>query len=276
MARPPFFIRELKRPPNEDGGFIFTPKKQSLRQIINNGFQAERELFAQNQTRINEKNRNENRILNLSNNLDSIRTYSWQAIFEFSSDQERLAGDIPIFTLAIKNIEFPSYIQDKTNLSIDGKTLGILYGLSSEKTFRLTVQDLYRGNGSILGYLFNKQYIPNSDAVAGGSFNLRILKYTTDGELFEILAFSGCTIFGYKLGNYDYHKNEMQEYLLEISYDSFMQAPSNYADKTVSEIINIGVESIRPVPSSSRSNTVETSTEGQQNSNTPFTPTSSK
>jgi hypothetical protein len=144
--------------------------------------------------------------------------------------------------------------------------------LSSEKTFRLTVQDLYRGNGSILGYLFNKKYIPNSDAVAGGSFNLRILKYTTDGELFEILAFSGCTIFGYKLGNYDYHKNEMQEYLLEISYDSFMQAPSNYADKTVSEIINIGVESIRPVPA----NNVETVIERQRNGNTPFTPTSSK
>jgi len=273
MARPPFFIRELKRSPIEDTSWekssYFTNTKDFTQKLLKNPRLTEIKVIEQ---AVNTKNRNENRILNLSNNLDSTRAYSWQAIFEFSLDQERLAGDIPIFTLAIKNIEFPSYIQDKTNLSIDGKTLGILYGLSSEKTFRLTVQDLYRGNGSILGYLFNKKYIPNSDAVAGGSFNLRILKYTTDGELFEILAFSGCTIFGYKLGNYDYHKNEMQEYLLEISYDSFMQAPSNYADKTVSEIINIGVESIRPVPA----NDVKTIIEEQQNDNTPFTPTSSK
>jgi hypothetical protein len=237
MARPPFFIRELKRPPNEDGGFIFTPKKQSLRQIIKGGITSERELFAQNQTRITEKNRNENRILNLSNNLDSIRTYSWQAIFEFKGQtQEILAGDIPKLTAAIKNIEFPSFIKDKQFLSLDGASFGIILGFTNDKTFRITLQDLYAGNVSVFNYLLNNKYI-TSDTTSPQTFGLKVFKYTTDGELFEILAFTECKIFGYKLGTYDYHKNEMQEYLLEVSYESFLTAPPQYADKLIIDMI---------------------------------------
>jgi hypothetical protein len=237
MARPPFFIRELKLPPNEDVRFIFTPEKRSLRQIINDRVQVDRELRLQSYIRTTEKNRNENRILNLSNNLDSIRTYSWQAIFEFKGQtQEILAGDIPKLTAAIKNIEFPSFIKDKQFLSLDGASFGIILGFTNDKTFRITLQDLYAGNVSVFNYLLNNKYI-TSDTTLPQTFGLKVFKYTTDGELFEILAFTECKIFGYKLGTYDYHKNEMQEYLLEVSYESFLTAPPQYADKLIIDMI---------------------------------------
>ena len=109
--------------------------------------------------------------------------------------------------------------------------------MTNDKTFRVTIQDLLVGNIPITQYLFAKKYI-TSDAALNEqlNFELRLHKYSTDGELFETFIFTSVKIFGYKLGTFDYTTSQMQEITLELIYESFISCTPEYSDKSVTDL----------------------------------------
>ena len=267
MARAPYFIRQLKISPDIVEG-VYPVSFIDLQSFSLGNFDVftlnppspfaiDPALDANNkkieELTLNAKLRNEKRLLNLSNNLDSTRTYTWQVEFKFSNDD--IVDDIPKFTLSAKQLEFPSYVKNKIDLGLYGQFSAAILGMTNDKTFRVTIQDLLVGTIPITQYLFTNKYI-TSDAALNEqlNFELRLHKYSTDGELFETFIFTSVRIFGYKLGTFDYTTSQMQEITLELIYESFISCTPEYSDSSVKDLQEL--YKIQEQTNSKNSNTI--------------------
>lgn len=242
MTRAPFFIRQLREDPSEPASFPYNAfSKQKSKQFADSIFKGGKPLSVADINKLSSNLALTNlinqghvrdertRILNISNNLDSVRTYGWQAEFyernqlplEYSEDYKIGDTVFPRLTLALKSIEFPNYTQAKTDFTTFNSLISH-YTPTFEKLFKLTFLDLLEG-GDILNFLFDNKYLSIDDPKVPAIPAIYIKKYDTEGEVAGGMVFANCQLYGLKLGNLDYQiAGGMLEHTVDVRWDTWI------------------------------------------------------
>jgi hypothetical protein len=261
MARSPYFIRQLRLNPADDNSVenLYSLKKGNSINFINP------EVFKQSgnssltdfdASLFRNKARNEFRILNISDSLDSVRTYSWQAEFYFQvkpqfsenpdiSDINAITNNDPIIgtriprlTVAIKSFDFPNNSAAPQEFSIGGVRF-TTFQQRTDPIFKIEIADLLEG-GDILHWLQSNNLLAVTDFTTGIPFNLKLTKYNTFGDPTGGVVFKICNIYGYKLGSFDYQKaGEMLHHQFDIRYNQIKFCDSIEIEKSITEIETI-------------------------------------
>lgn len=214
------------------------------------------------------KNANAKRMLFLSNNLDSVRQYSFTAEFYFNTPYSNLNVDqlggfndsgIPKLSLAVKSIDLPEYsarVQHVAMMGFSGQTTNY----HVDKKFKIKVEELVQDtllhklrNVGLLHQLGDSETqirrvelnpdffgdlafrIPQTHE----SFDLRVTKYTNQGSLHSVLDFIDCKFTGFRQNSFDYGKtNVMSELDFDIIFDELISIPNNekYLVKSPKEV----------------------------------------
>jgi len=235
MSRPPFFIRQIKTHPQFDG-WGGTGNGEvgvwAAAELLGTGPDAVAEYITR---RSNKKKENENRILNISNNLDSVRTYGWQAEFNLSDDE--IITDTPRLSLSVKSFDFPNYTQAKNDFAVFGSLISN-YSPYPEQVFKFTFLDTLVG-GDVLAFLIGNEYLSISKLPTKIPL-IYIKKFNTDGEPVGGMVFTDCFMFGLKHGNIDYQAaGGMLEHSIDVRWSSvfFVDANGINAHPSASRVI---------------------------------------
>lgn len=211
------------------------------------------------------KNANAQRMLFLSNNLDSVRQYGFTVEFHFPDTYNSLvtskvgtfnSDQIPYISLAVKSVDLPDFtakVQHTAMLGMSGQTINY----HVDKKFKIKVEELtgdtllhkLRYNG-LLHQLGDSETQESIRYGSGDSFfikiphktcDVRLKKHLANGEIHSVLDFTHCKVIGFKQATFDYAKtNAMSEIDLEIVFDELISVPNNetYLAKTPREIAN--------------------------------------
>lgn len=258
MARSPYFIRQLRLNPVDDNSVenLYSLKKGNSINFINPEVlkqSGNSSLTDLDYSLFRNKARNEARILNISDSLDSVRTYSWQAEFsfqvkpQFSETQNKnaitnndpiIGTGIPRLTVAIKSFDFPNNSAAPQEFSIGGVRF-TTFQQRTDPIFKIEIADLLDG-GDILHWLQSNDLLTVTDFTTGIPFDLKLTKYNTFGDPTGGVVFKICNIYGYKLGSFDYQKaGEMLHHQFDIRYNQIKFCDSIEIEKPIDKIETI-------------------------------------
>lgn len=244
MARVPYFIRKRKISPERDGAFAFT-------------------FDLTQSTPIEDPIKNEKRILDLSNNLDSLRAYGWTLEFFLIGGLQKIVGETPILSLAVKSFDLPEVAAKVTQMSMCGYS-GQVITNHVDKTFKVVMQQLLVDNllktlkdNRLLMSLGDSRHVNvhevtspplgsgsppviKTEPIAQSTFGLKLCRYDTNGRFHHAYAFTDCRIVGFKQSNLSYNTtNEMSEIEFSIVFDEMILCDETEFDKSPNELKKI-------------------------------------
>lgn len=235
MARVPYYIREQKSYPTTDGYNLVEYRDGN-------------KIVYERETGFSKK-----RMLSLSNNLDGLRSYGWTAEFYNLTPLENIANFKKI-ELAVKSVDIPEITSKVTHMSMCGYS-GQSITTHVDKTFKMIVQQLVVDD--LLTYLKANNYIMtlgdsrhtnfNQNPTGSGgtpgpaipttvkTFDVKLNRYTGDGEFHHAYAFTDCKIVGFKQSQLNYSAtSEMSELELSLVFDEMFLADRFEYDKSPS------------------------------------------